>query len=76
VGDRRFALAAVLIVLWSSGCGGVRPPVGTAGGSPEIGAASYGAAGPVTPGRASLDPDALRWVEETLSSLTLRQQVA
>ena len=76
MGDRRFALAAVLIVLWSSGCGGVRPPVGTAGGSPEIGAASYGAAGPVTPGRASLDPDALRWVEETLSSLTLRQQVA
>ena len=72
MGDRTFACAAVLIVLWSSGCGGVGTPIG---GSAAIGA-SYGAAGPVTPGRAPLGPDAWRWVEETLSSLTLRQQVA
>ena len=73
--DRRFA--AVVMVLWSSGCGGVGTSVGTSiAGSPEIGVAPYGLAGPVTPGRASLGPDALRWVEETLSSLSLRQQVA
>ena len=71
--DRRFAFAAVLMVLWSSGCGGVGTSIA---GSPEIGVAPYGLAGPVTPGRASLGPDALRWVEETLSSLSLRQQVA
>ena len=40
------------------------------------GGVSRGAAGSVTPGRAPLAPDAERWVEETLSSLTLRQQVA
>ncbi len=34
------------------------------------------AAGPVTPGRAPLGPGARQWVDETLSSLTLRQQVA
>ena len=46
------------------------------GGPAAIGRASYGVAGPVTPGRAPLSPDARQWVEETLSSLTLRQQVA
>ena len=77
MGDRTFACAAVLTVLWSSGCGGVRTSVGTSiGGSAELGGASYGVAGPVTPGRAPLSPDARQWVEETLSSLTLRQQVA
>ncbi len=73
MGDRTFAWAAVLIVLWSSGCGGVGSPIG---GSAAIGGTSYGAPGPVTPGRTSLGPDAQQWVEETLSSLTLRQQVA
>ena len=46
------------------------------GGPGAFGGVSYAAAGPVTPGRASLGPDARRWVDETLSSLTLRQQVA
>ena len=73
MGDRTFAWAAVLTVLWSSGCGGVGTSIG---GSTAIGGMSYGSAGPVTAGRAPLGPDAWRWVEETLSSLTLRQQVA
>ena len=48
------------------------------GGAASIGSggAAYGAAGSVTPGRTLLEPDARRWVDETLSSLTLRQQVA
>ena len=33
-------------------------------------------AGPVAPGRAALSAEAQRWVDETLASLTLRQQVA
>ena len=33
-------------------------------------------AGPVAPGRAALGAEAQRWVDETLASLTLRQQVA
>ena len=46
------------------------------GASGALGGASFAAAGPVTPGRAPLGADARRWVDETLSSLTLRQQVA
>ena len=46
------------------------------GGSTAIGGVSYAATGPVTPGRAQLGADAQRWVDETLSSLTLRQRVA
>ena len=79
MGGRRFASAAVLIVLWSSGCGGMG-----AGGSSGPSSASLGpdgfpsitGAGPVAPGRTALGADARRWVDETLSSLTLRQQVA
>ena len=44
--------------------------------SADVGVVSYGAAGSVTPGRTSLGPAAWQWVDETLSSLTLRQQVA
>ena len=40
------------------------------------GYASIGGAGPVTPGRAALGAEAQQWVNETLASLTLRQQVA
>ena len=46
------------------------------GASGALGGASFAAAGPVTPGRAPLGADARRWVDETLSSLTLRQRVA
>ena len=46
------------------------------GASSAFGGGSFAAAGPVTPGRASLGADGRRWVDETLSSLTLRQQVA
>ena len=35
-----------------------------------------GGAGPVTPGRTALGADARQWVDVTLASLTLRQQVA
>ena len=49
---------------------------GALGGSGAFGGVSYAAAGPITPGRAPLGPDARRWVDETLSSLTLRQQIA
>ncbi len=45
-------------------------------GPVAIGGVSYATAGPITPGRAPLGADAHRWVDETLSSLTLRQQVA
>ena len=83
---RTFACWAVLIVLWSSGCGGMGAggSNGTTSVSPRSGGpasigssgAAYGATGSVAPGRTLLEPDARRWVDETLSSLTLRQQVA
>ena len=75
MGGRTFACAAVLIVLWSSGCGGMGGST-SIGASSAFGGGSFAAAGPVTPGRASLGADGRRWVDETLSSLTLRQQVA
>jgi beta-N-acetylhexosaminidase len=85
-----FAFAAILAVLWSSGCGssGVWESSGLSSSSPDSevspssGATVGGsggfaaAAGPVTPGRTPLGPDAQRWVAETLNSLSLRQQVA
>ncbi|MCH8992425.1 MAG: TlpA family protein disulfide reductase [Acidobacteria bacterium] len=46
------------------------------GGPATLGGVPHAAAGPITPGRAPLDADARRWVDETLASLTLRQQVA
>ena len=87
MGVRTFACAAVLVALWSSGCGWVGAGGGSALSSaglpadgstaiPDTRGASHAAAGPVTPGRAPLGRDAVRWVDETLSSLTLRQQVA
>ncbi|MEE8147036.1 MAG: glycoside hydrolase family 3 N-terminal domain-containing protein [Longimicrobiales bacterium] len=51
-----------------------RPP--SFDGSVRSVGVSYSAAGPVTRGRAPLGPGARRGVDETLSSLTLRQQVA
>lgn len=86
---RTFAFAAILAVLWSSGCGssGIVESSGLSSPSPTQAPPSTGAtvggggrsdaaAGPVTPGRNPLGPDAERWVTETLASLSLRQQVA
>ena len=75
VEGRASAFAAVLVVLWSSGCGGMGGPM-SIGGPATLGGVPHAAAGPITPGRAPLDADARRWVDETLASLTLRQQVA
>jgi len=79
VGGRTFACAAVLIVIWSSGCGGVGAGNLSGPSSANLrtdGSPSIGSAGSVTPGRAALGADARQWIDETLASLTLRQQVA
>ena len=56
------------------GAGGSSGP--SSASVPPDGSISITGAGPVTPGRTPLGADARRWVDETLSSLTLRQQVA
>ena len=79
MGGRTFACAAVLIVLLASGCGGVGAGSSRGHSSASLrpdASTSIGGAGPVTPGRIALGADAQQWVDETLASLTLRQQVA
>ncbi len=69
MGGRPRLLAAVLAVLWVVGCTSVGP------GEWVVGPMAGSAPGEFTPGQRALSSEALAWVDETLASLTLRQQV-
>ena len=70
MGGRPLRVSAVLAILWVGGCTSVGPGEGR---EPY---AALPAAGAFTPGARPLDGLARAWVDETLVSLTLRQQVA
>ncbi len=70
MGGRPIRLTAVLAVLWVSGCTSVAP------GEWVLGSVVNYSPGVFTPGHGVLGDEAQAWVDETLASLTLRQQVA
>ena len=70
MGGRPLRLSAVLAILWVGGCTSLGPGEGSEPSSPRP------AAGAFTPGTRLLDGEARAWVDGTLASLTLRQQVA
>ena len=74
MGGRPLRLSAVLAILWVVGCTSLGPGEGSEP-SPALPTAGP-APGAFTPGTRPLDGEALMWVDETLASLTLRQQVA
>ena len=74
MGGRPLRLSAVLAILWVGGCTSLGPGEGSEP-SPSRPAAGP-APGAFTPGTRPLDGEARAWVDGTLASLTLRQQVA